>query len=74
MFACKNLYRDDLPEYYMVNDYDTKCWDTPHLKWALGLSLPSMMIVNILLPLLIIRGIIKSKKRVVDTSKVGQGS
>jgi len=27
LFICRNLYRLDIPDYYLASDYELKCWD-----------------------------------------------
>jgi len=50
LFQCLNLYREDSPQYYMVKDYDIKCWEGPHMKWTLAIGIPSLLLWIFILP------------------------
>jgi len=50
-FQCENLYRDDTPEYYLRDNYDTKCWTKEHFLWIFLFALPAVLFWAVILPL-----------------------
>ena len=48
-FNCISLF--GLPNQMLYYDHHIQCWDSEHMKWTLGLSLPLLIIWIIMLPL-----------------------
>ena len=65
-FHCENLYRDDAAEYYLVSDYNIKCWTAEHASWAVGAGLPIIFIVGILVPEIILNHLFKNREKLAD--------
>ena len=63
LFQCINLYREDSPLYFMIQDYDIKCWEGAHLKWTLGLGIPSLLLWIVIVPAFMFRILRKNKDR-----------
>ena len=53
LFICNNLYREDNPEYYLTSDYSLQCWDNNHLKYALGIGIPNIIIWGLVIPFIL---------------------
>ena len=53
LFNCKNLYREDSTEYYLTSDYNLLCWDSNHLKYALGVGIPNILVWGIVIPIIL---------------------
>ena len=62
MFQCKNLYRRDVQEYYLNIDYETKCFDSNHIKWSFVLGLLNISLWGIILPIIIFIILYKNKE------------
>ena len=62
MFQCKNLYRRDVEEYYLNINYETKCFDSNHIKWSFGLGLLNISLWGIILPMIIFIILYKNKE------------
>lgn len=43
LFSCKNFNAEDSSITLLVKDPDTICWESPHLNWAIGLSVPFLL-------------------------------
>jgi hypothetical protein len=37
--------------YFLISDLNIQCWDSKHLKYALGAALPSLVVWCILAPI-----------------------
>ena len=60
MLQCRNIYHTEAPEYYLIQDYDVKCWEDQHFYWAFGLAAPVLLVLCFIIPYSIIKKITKN--------------
>ena len=80
-FACVSLDNadavgDPFPQYatanathgYWVHSMDQACWQGWHLKWALGLGLPCLVIFCVVIPAALLIGLLSHKSKLGSAS------
>ena len=68
IFECKNLYRLDSPDYYLVSAPDISCWTSQHYKWCFGVALPVILLWGIAIPVTL-NYIIYKNKTILETQE-----
>jgi hypothetical protein len=59
-FQCRNLYRDDTIEYFLIGSPDLACVGN-HMSWAIGVSVPFLLIWGFAIPIGLLYVIHKNK-------------
>ena len=60
---CVNLGSEDNPQKYVDKDLSLECWGTDHFKWSLAITLPSLLFWGLLVPILALVILIKSRTK-----------
>lgn len=68
MFKCVNLASHETPEYFLESNLDVKCFENGHLEWALGYSLPIIVILGIFTPIFLLIKLKKAQKSTLPLS------
>ena len=50
MFRCIDLGSSDLPQLYVMNDYDVICYSSDHLFWVFVVGIPAIAFCKTLFP------------------------
>ena len=65
MFQCRNLYRKDQPEYYILLAPNLQCFTETHKIWLIALAIPIIILWGIAVPLYLAL-MIKNNKNKLD--------
>jgi len=71
LLNCKNIYRKDTPLYYMVSDYEVRCWTGYHWTWLIILAILTFFIWGIVFAYLAFR-ILRTIKRKMKENKMAK--